>query len=226
MRESEMYSQAPAADGAACRKAFQAAFRRSVVPWLKQQGFEGSGATFRRYVDQAVHVVNLQARSRGGEAAVNLGVHFRFLPSSPAAPPPEKLVQEWCALRRRLAPQGESDFWWRYGNTAEEAAAAVEHMLVTLQDCGAAWFTAWGVFPGGYLGLTPGRAGELDGQFLFGTPLLAMAHVLAVHRQAVLARALVAQALQRVEQQEGVADLTRVAMRERASGVLALCTAD
>ncbi len=171
------------------RKAFQAVFKTALSPWLKQQGFVLKGANARRFVGDAVHIINLQRWKYGGGVAVNLGIHFRFLPLLFNPPPWESLEEHWCALRWRMTPDG-GDSWWRDGDDATETASSVEHLKATLVEHGTAWFDAFGVWPGAYPDVTVAALPLLSARFLGGVPVLALARVLAQSQRCAQARAL------------------------------------
>ena len=187
---AELYGTQPRPDGAARRKAFQAALRRTVFPWREQQGFTGTAATQRRVVDQAIHVLEFQPWKHGGGVAVNLGIHFRFLPLPAGAPAPEALEEPWCPLRWRLAPPGHTDAWWRHGATAQDTQHAVEHLAQHLTTLGAAWWADFGTLPGAYDAVTPQALPALQPRFFAGPPVLALSHVLAWSGRHTQARAL------------------------------------
>jgi hypothetical protein len=187
---AELYETGHGEDGPARRKAFQAAFKTAVGPWLKQEGFVLNGATARRFVGDAVHLINLQRWKHGGGVAVNLGIHFRFLPLLFNPPPWESLEEHWCALRWRLTPDG-GDFWWRDGIDAGETASSVDHLKATLLEHGAPWFDAFGEWPGAYPDVTVAALPSLAARFLGGVPVLAMARVLAQAQRCAQARSLV-----------------------------------
>jgi hypothetical protein len=105
--------------------------RAHLRPWLRADGFAGSGRTFRRVRDDWVQVVNVQGSKWGGSFAINLAIHPLVLPDLRGNPPdPKKITQELCEFRRRLS-EGNSDQWWKYEasdesmNTAVSAAAQV-----------------------------------------------------------------------------------------------------
>ena len=92
------------------------------APSLRADGFRGSGRTFRRIVDEAVHVVNVQGFWFGGRFAVNLGVHpLRLVDVAGKMRAPSKITESFCAFRTRL---GDS-LTWHHDGTSDEMDRAV-----------------------------------------------------------------------------------------------------
>ena len=98
----------------ATARRLESALRAYLVPVLREDGFSGSGRTFRRTRDGWVHVVNVQGSCRGGQFAINLGLQplavFHVLGE---LPDPKKITEPLCEFRRRLSDSGE-DRWWTH----------------------------------------------------------------------------------------------------------------
>jgi hypothetical protein len=165
------------------RKAFFRVLSRILGPELRAQGFAGSGTTYRRLIDPAIHVVNIQGSRYGGECCVNLGVHLRFLPTSLGdLVDPKRISEPNCEFRTRLADHGESDHWWPYGDTECEAERSAEDVLEMFGRRGAPYFAKWSDFPGRFIDLTVadvarGETSKLPGHLLELRAALAMARI-------------------------------------------------
>ena len=61
------------------------AIRNYRLTLLENDGFAGSGRTFRRIDNDAVHLVNVQGISCGGRFAINIAVHPLALPDMSAS---------------------------------------------------------------------------------------------------------------------------------------------
>ncbi|WP_368408539.1 DUF4304 domain-containing protein [Caldimonas mangrovi] len=118
----------------------ETAIRAHFAPLLRREGFTGSGRTFRRVVDEAIHVVNVQGFWFGGSFAVNLSVHPLGLPCVGGAPAdPKKITEEWCEFRHRLT-EGPAGRIWSHDGTAEGMAAAVVDAAEVFEQHGLAFF--------------------------------------------------------------------------------------
>jgi hypothetical protein len=110
------------------------------APALRRQGFVGSGRTFRRLVDEAVHVVNVQGFYYGGRFAVNLSAHPLGLPCVGGRTlDARKITEEKCEFRHRLT-EGPAGRTWDHDGTAEGMAAALRDAATVFQECGQAFF--------------------------------------------------------------------------------------
>jgi hypothetical protein len=96
------------------------ALRDHFAPVVRRAGFTGSGRNFRRLDGALVSVVNVQGSMAGGQFCINLGVH----PVALLEGDPRKIKEYQCLLRSRLAEDGQSDQWWRYGDDPASLTAA------------------------------------------------------------------------------------------------------
>jgi hypothetical protein len=76
------------------RDAFLTEFKRAFVPSLRNDGFRGSGLTFRRHLGVLTHVINLQGSKWGDQCFLNLGAHLAPVGAEP--PDPAKLKEYEC----------------------------------------------------------------------------------------------------------------------------------
>jgi hypothetical protein len=90
-----------------------------LAPRLREDGFSGSGRTFRRVCGGWIQVVNVQGSKWGGAFAINLAVHPLAIPDLRGnAPDPRKVTEELCEFRRRLS-ESRNDQWWEHNATVE-----------------------------------------------------------------------------------------------------------
>jgi hypothetical protein len=117
---------------------FYAELRLRLNPILRSHGFKGSGRNFLRVRGEAINALNIQASRHSPAAAVNLGLHFAFLPPlwEDAPKPAEGYKEIECDLRSRLTPRSGHDHWWEYGSSQSEAASAAESVARTFIQCG------------------------------------------------------------------------------------------
>lgn len=86
--------------------------RKYLLPLLKNDGFAGSGRTFRRIDHDAIHLVNVQGFSYGGRLAINLAVHPLDLPDMAGGPPsPKTIAVHQCEFRERLTEDDSGRLW-------------------------------------------------------------------------------------------------------------------
>ena len=52
----------------------ESSIRDHLAPVLRNDGFSGSGRTFRRVLGDLIHLCSVQGSRHGGELAVNLGI--------------------------------------------------------------------------------------------------------------------------------------------------------
>lgn len=116
----------------------ESAVRDHLAPFLRSDGFSGSGRTFRRKVGEWIHVVNVQGSRYGGQFAVNLAVHPIAIPDMRGdAPDPKKITEELCEFRRRMSDsEARQDKWWKHEMTTESMAAAVRDAAETYTRTG------------------------------------------------------------------------------------------
>jgi Domain of unknown function (DUF4304) len=91
--------------------------RRILTPVIRQDGFRGSGRTFRRIVGDTVQVLNVQGSQYGGKFAINLGMQPISIPNFSDQPvDTRKITEPDCEFRCRLSETG-SDQWWGHDGT-------------------------------------------------------------------------------------------------------------
>ena len=99
--------------------------RAHLVPRLQEDGFKGSGRTFRRLANGFIQLVSIQGSRYGGQFAINLGIHPVSMPAVLGnAPDPKKITEPDCEFRRRLSESG-TDQWWQHEATEPSMDAAV-----------------------------------------------------------------------------------------------------
>lgn len=118
------------------KKAFYKLLREDFYHKLREYGFKGSGQHFRRVNGDVIHTINIQNNKYGGSCCLNLGLHLSFLPIAwPKDQMPDlgKIKEIDCAFRRRLAPEGKSDFWWKFkgSDLFGSPEKSVEHLVKT-----------------------------------------------------------------------------------------------
>ena len=103
----------------------ESSIRAYLRPHLKEDGFAGSGRTFRRVTNNLIQIVNIQGFSYGGKFAIYLGIEPLDIPDvTGRQPDPEKITESECEFQRRLTEAGV-DQWWAHRRTAESMDAAV-----------------------------------------------------------------------------------------------------
>ncbi len=164
---------------------FREELKRRLAPLLRAHDFSGSGATFRRRIGDVIQVLNIQGSRHGGSCCVNLGMHFAFLPTVLGDPPdPKKITESLCEFRKRLAPVGESDYWWEYGSNVQEAARSVDRLVELTERIALPHFERFRDFPGFFEKITPQiiRSGDfrmLPGNVTAARGALVMARIAA-----------------------------------------------
>ena len=131
------------------RDQFLAKVKQIIKPALLANGFQVSGTTYRRKLGKVIHVVNLQGSRHGGQCCVCLGIHLDFLQTAGSGNicDPAKITEPECEFRLRLAPEGQTDCWWNYGVTEDEAEASVESILQLYREVGLPYFERFATFP-------------------------------------------------------------------------------
>jgi len=103
----------------------ESSIRAHLQPRLKEDGFTGSGRTFRRVRGRLIQVVNVQGSRYGGQFAINLGMQPVDLPDILGKEPDQKKISEPdCEFRKRLSDDG-TDQWWKHDSTVESMDSAV-----------------------------------------------------------------------------------------------------
>ena len=114
----------------------ETAIRSTLAPVLREDGFSGSGRTFRRTRGAWIQVLNVQGSRYGGSFAINLGVQPLSIPDVLGnRPDPKKITESLCEFRRRLSEAG-ADQWWEYGTTEESMLSAVREATAMYRRTG------------------------------------------------------------------------------------------
>ncbi|RTL41365.1 MAG: DUF4304 domain-containing protein [Rhodocyclaceae bacterium] len=140
------------------------AIRKIFAPVLREDGFSGSGSTFRLVSGSWIQVVNVQGARQGGSFAINLAVHPLLVPDLEGKDPdPQKITQELCEFRRRLSETG-GDQWWRYERTEESMAFAMKAAVSVYERVGRALFAGISGPSSPFITVTPAEfiAGSFD----------------------------------------------------------------
>ena len=143
------------------RNTFLKVFHQIAGPVFKEDGFKGSGQTFRRILGPVVHVFNIQGSRYGGKCCVNLGIHLDFLPALDGTTLFDltKIEEVACEFRTRLN-YGQLDTWWPYGINEIETEESVKAVLQTYRDVGRNYFLRFSRFPEDFTRLTPETFGS------------------------------------------------------------------
>jgi hypothetical protein len=175
------------------RPQFKSALKTMFAPLLREEGFQGSGVTFRRTSGAVLQVVHLQGSRDGDSCCVEIGTHLMFLPTiGEDVPNPKKIAVHDCEFRKRLALEGEGDHWWWYGNNEQDAVASVAHLVATYTARREQILERYRAFPGLFGLVTPESLGlqglnDLPGGTTVARAALVMARI-SVH-QSLLAQA-------------------------------------
>lgn len=112
------------------------AIREHLVPLFRTDGFAGSGSTYRRVVDDWVHVINVQGARGGGAFAINLALQPLAAPDVLGNPPDKRKITEGlCQFRRRLS-EWSSDQWWKHDGTGGSMNAAAQTAALVYVNVG------------------------------------------------------------------------------------------
>ena len=116
--------------------------KNELSPKLREIGFKGSGQNFRRVNNETVNIINIQVSKYGGSCAVNLGLHFTFLPLNWSTDLPDiKKIREYdCEFRMRLSPKVNGDYWWKYDGFLSSPRKKAQHLIETYFRYGEARF--------------------------------------------------------------------------------------
>lgn len=105
----------------------ESSIRKHLAPLLRGEGFSGSGRTFRRVDQWAVHLVNVQGFFYGGRFAVNLAVHPLALPDTANnAADAKRIKEEHCEFRTRLTESAAGRTWDHDGTVQGMDAATLD----------------------------------------------------------------------------------------------------
>lgn len=141
---------------------FQKCFKEIVVPVLKQDGFLGSGTTWRRVDGEVIQLLNLQGSRHGGECCVNLGIHLTFLPivGTGEMVQPKTITEPECEFRNRLTQPRHADQWWTYGSCEQEAIDSCHSIAELYQTQGRSFFGRLSVCPDDFLRVAPDQLSD------------------------------------------------------------------
>jgi Domain of unknown function (DUF4304) len=103
----------------------ETAIRSILAPHLREDGFSGSGRTFRRVRNSWIQVVHVQGSRSGGSFAINLAIHpLDILDVRDEAPDPKTITDDLCEFRRRLA-ETDMDQWWEHQASVDSMNCAM-----------------------------------------------------------------------------------------------------
>jgi hypothetical protein len=103
----------------------EGSIRAFLQPRLKEDGFAGSGRTFRRVTNNLIQVLNVQGSRYGGQFAIDIGIQPQDIPDiTGKRPDPKKITEPECEFRRTLSEDGV-DQWWAHGSSAKSMDDAV-----------------------------------------------------------------------------------------------------
>lgn len=134
------------------RDQFHSQVKLLLKPAFVADGFRPSGTTYRRTLGEVIHVIALQGSVHGGQCCVCLGIHLTFFPGDAD---PNKITEPDCEFRTRLAPSGQTDCWWSYGATEQEARASAESILRLYREVAVPYFQSFFTFPDDFIRVTP-----------------------------------------------------------------------
>lgn len=111
------------------------------VPLLRNNGFKGSGLSFRKETNNHyVYALSIQINKYGGSFCVEMGVYIDFIPNSLGEIVQLSKVKPYdCEFRKRLSPNGVESFWWNYGGNTEYANE-IDHLIKIFQENGLPYF--------------------------------------------------------------------------------------
>lgn len=165
---------------ASSQSSLETAVRTVLAPILREDGFSGSGSTFRRVNAGWVQVINVQGARQGGSFAINLAIHPLAVPDLlNQTPAPKKITQELCEFRRRLS-ETDADQWWIYDMTEASMASAMASAATLYKNVGRRLFDSVSGTSSPIMTVSPSEfaAGSFD--FLgFGSTNVRMALTLA-----------------------------------------------
>ena len=169
---------------------FRSQLKEKLAPFMRAAGFSGSGATFRRSAGDVIQLLHVQGSRYGGSCCVNLGIHLKFLPTVLGhSPDPKKITEPLCEFRRRLAPEGQADCWWNYGDDEHEAARSVDNLVALVRRLALPHFDRFGAFPESFERITPQALASRDFSMLPGNMTAPRAALVMARIAAHLGRA-------------------------------------
>lgn len=122
-------------DREGARDRFFARLTEKFAPRLREAGFRGHGIHLRRVGPEVIHLIHLQGDRSGRGCAVNLGIQPTLLADVPA----ESTALE-AEFRKRLAPPGRIDYWWRYEGWLFSPRQRADFLIRCYFDHGEPWF--------------------------------------------------------------------------------------
>ena len=128
------------------RSQFFGFLKEEFAPALRDAGFKGSGAHFRRVAGEVINAIWIQGSRSGDKCAVNLGLHLTFLPLcwKDELPRAGRIKQIDCEFRCRLSPEGKGDYWWEYyGGLLNPASKNARHLIESYFEWGEPLFQAY-----------------------------------------------------------------------------------
>lgn len=115
------------------------AIRDELAPILRDEGFRGSGRTFRRIDDVTLHLVNVQGSQWGPAFYINLAVHpIGVAGFVGGVRDPLKMSASACVLTHRLADGRKES--WDHDGSADGMRRAVRDAAATYVKNGRRFF--------------------------------------------------------------------------------------
>jgi hypothetical protein len=128
------------------RKAMNDAFRMSVVPVLRQMGFQGSLPHFRRCLPDRIDLLTIQFKSSGGSFVAEIassGPNGVIMSWGEEIPPNKVTAQHVSPVQRpRLRPPNAMDDYWFEFTKKKTPEDAVAELLPLLESIAEPWWNA------------------------------------------------------------------------------------
>ncbi len=103
---------------------FKKIVAKEFAPFLREQGWKGSGFDFRKEDNDIINVLKIQASRDGGVFCIEIGVYFNFLPplmDLGVQINPNKITTWDLDVRCRISPNKKNDDWWKFPKSEKDS---------------------------------------------------------------------------------------------------------
>ena len=121
---------------------FKKVVTKKLAPYLRNNGWKGSGFNFVNVGEPITKVLTIQPSSAGGKFCIEIGVYFDFIKLNESKD--IKKLKTWdLEFSKRLTPESDSDYWWNFPKSEIEEEKIFEHITQLFETRGQNYFNSY-----------------------------------------------------------------------------------
>ncbi|MCX2679956.1 DUF4304 domain-containing protein [Galbibacter sp. EGI 63066] len=125
-----------------------------LAPYLRANGWKGSGFNFVKVGKPITKVLTIQPSSAGGKFCIEIGIYFDFIKLNKNKEP--KKLKTWdLEFRTRLTPESESDYWWNFPKSELEESKVFKNIIRLFETRGQDYFNSYNDWRENFFNISP-----------------------------------------------------------------------